>query len=331
MPDVPPTDDEVRYCEVLTSIVKRFARLAGLPEALIVARRIPQMSVDDEGNVLDYNRDDPLTTVATLVEQYEELFGDVAVALAQKATRPIAKAPALSPTVTAPMKILLVDDHVLFREGLVSLLDAQPDMKVVGGASCVQEAVELNRSLKPNLVLMDFGLPDGTGLDATKTILAESPNTTIVFLTVADDDERLFAAIRAGAMGYLFKSVRAAELLKTLRGVVRGEAGVSRASARRVLEEFSRLPPPPQNDPFENTDLTPREVELVRELARGATNSEIARRFVISENTVRNHVHNVLAKLHLHSRRDVVDYAHAHGLLNYSPNRPPQTPKSALG
>jgi DNA-binding NarL/FixJ family response regulator len=318
MPDVPSTE-EVRYCEVLTSIVKRFTRLVGAPEALAVARRIPQLSVDDEGNVLDYNRDDPLATVAMLIEQYEELFGNVAVTLAQQATQPIAKAPTLPPTVTTPMRILLVDDHILFREGLVSLIDAQPDMKVVGGASCVQEAVELHRTLKPNLVLMDFGLPDGTGLDATKTILAESPDTTIVFLTVADDDERLFAAIRAGAMGYLFKNVRAAELLKTLRGVVHGEAGVSRASARRVLEEFSRLPPPPQIDPFENTELTPRELELVRELARGATNNEIAQRFVISENTVRNHVHNVLAKLRLHSRRDVADYARAHGLISYSP------------
>ncbi len=166
---------------------------------------------------------------------------------------------------------------------------------------------------------MDFGLPDGTGLDATKIILDESPTTTIVFLTVADDDERLFAAIRAGAMGYLFKSVRATELVKTLRGVVQGEAGVSRACARRVLEEFSRLPPPPHIDPFENTELTPRELELVRELARGATNNEIAKRFVISENTVRNHVHNVLAKLRLHSRRDVADYARARGLIGYSP------------
>ncbi len=318
MPDMPPTD-EVRCGEVLTSIVKRFARLVGLPEALMVARRIPQMSVDDEGNVLSYNRADPLTTVAMLVEQYEELFGNAAVTLVQQATRPIARAPTLPPTVTAPMKILLVDDHVLFREGLVSLLDSQPDMKVIGGAGCVQEAVEMNRALKPNLVLMDFGLPDGTGLDATKTILAESPDTTIVFLTVAEDDDRLFAAIRAGAMGYLFKNVRASELVKTLRGVAHGEAGLSRASARHILEEFSRLPPPPQIDPFENTELTSRELELVRELARGATNNEIARRFVISENTVRNHVHNVLAKLRLHSRRDVADYARAHGLLCYSP------------
>jgi two-component system NarL family response regulator len=318
MPDVPPTQ-KVRYCEVLTSIVKRFVRLVGASEALAVARHIPHLTVDAEGNVLDYNKDDPLATVAMLIERYEELFGDAALTLAQQATRPVVKPPVLLPTAATPIKILLVDDHVLFREGLVSLLDAQPDMKVVGGAGSVQEAIEMNRALKPNLVLMDFGLPDGTGLDATKTILEETPTTTIVFLTVADDDERLFAAIRAGAMGYLFKSVRATELVKTLRGVVHGEAGVSRASARRVLEEFSRLPPPPHIDPFENTELTPRELELVRELARGATNTEIAKRFVISENTVRNHVHNVLAKLRLHSRRDVADYARAHGLIGYSP------------
>jgi len=168
--------------------------------------------------------------------------------------------------------------------------------------------------LKPALMLMDISLPDGDGLGATQAILAAQPNTKIVFLTVHDDDERLFAAIRVGAMGYLLKNVRATELLQCLRSVARGEAGISPAIARRILEEFSHTPPPRPVQSAQATELTAREREIVRELARGASNREIARKFVISENTVKNHVRNVLSKLRLRSRRDIADYAREHGL-----------------
>jgi DNA-binding NarL/FixJ family response regulator len=320
MPESAP-DESVRYREILTSIVKRFVRLVGASSALGLAGKIPLLSVDDEGNVLSYNQADPLGTITVLIDQYATVFGAAAVNLAQQAAQPLgeddeqilqeaglAALPAASPT-----GILLVDDHALFREGIAQLLNAQPDMTVVGQASTVREAVAKAGSLQPDIVLMDVTLPDGSGLDATHDILSKLPTVKIIFLTVHQDDNQLFAAIRAGAIGYLFKNVRTTELLKTLRSVARGEAGLSGAMARRILDEFSRLPQSPDTSP-----LTARELEIVQELANGATNREIADKFVISENTVKNHVRNVLSKLHLHSRRDIADYAKSRGLTNRS-------------
>jgi DNA-binding NarL/FixJ family response regulator len=320
MPESAP-DESVRYREILTSIVKRFVRLVGASLALGLAGKIPLLSVDDEGNVLSYNQADPLGTITVLIDQYATVFGAAAVNLAQQAAQPLgeddeqilqeaglAALPAASPT-----GILLVDDHALFREGIAQLLNAQPDMTVVGQASTVREAMAKAGSLQPDIVLMDVTLPDGSGLDATHDILSKLPTVKIIFLTVHEDDNQLFAAIRAGAIGYLFKNVRTTELLKTLRNVARGEPGLSGAMARRILDEFSRLPKSPDTSP-----LTARELEIVQELANGATNREIADKFVISENTVKNHVRNVLSKLHLHSRRDIADYAKSRGLTNRS-------------
>ena len=192
---------------------------------------------------------DPIGNVTRLVEQYQSAFGDTAVQLAHQATHPIVKEQAAillieagfePPPGTFVVRLLLVDDHVLFREGLISLLAPQPDFRVIGQAGSVQEAINAARTLRPDIILMDFTLPDGTGLEATQAILADMPDTKIVFLTVHDDDETLFAAIRAGAVGYLFKNTRATELLKRLRAVARGEAGISPAIARRILEEFSK-------------------------------------------------------------------------------------------
>lgn len=206
------------------------------------------------------------------------------------------------------MKILIVDDHVLFREGLASLLNAQADITVLGQASSVQEATTLANELQPDLVLMDFGLPDGTGLDATKVILAARPQTKIVFLTVHEDDERLFEAIRTGAKGYLLKNVHVSKLLAFLRGVERGEAALMPDMTNRILHEFVRLAEMPKQGPPEFEALSAREAEVVKQLATGATNQEIAERLFISENTVKNHVRNILAKLDLKSRRQVANY-----------------------
>lgn len=215
----------------------------------------------------------------------------------------------------APLSLLLVDDHVLFRQGLARLLDPQPDFKVVGEAGTVKQAVALTHELEPDIVLMDISLSDETGLDATRAIMADRPKTKIVFLTVHEDDESLFAAIRAGGIGYLPKSVGAAELISQLRGAGRGEAAISPVIARRILEEFSRLPSPEDSDASTLIQLTSREIEIIRAVASGATNHEIAERLVISEYTVKNHVKRVLAKLHLHSRRDAARYARRHGLV----------------
>jgi DNA-binding NarL/FixJ family response regulator len=162
------------------------------------------------------------------------------------------------------MKVLIVDDHVLFREGLVSLLKSQPDFEVVGQAGTVQETLAQVSLVCPDLILMDFSLPDGTGLDATRAILAEHPGIKIVFLTVYETDDKLLAAIRGGARGYLLKNVPIARLLAALRSVEKGEAALSRAMTSRLMEEFARTaggkPGPP--DGFER--LSRREMEVLR-------------------------------------------------------------------
>ncbi|MEK7323791.1 MAG: response regulator transcription factor [Chloroflexota bacterium] len=328
-PTVPPdpSAEDPRYREIITSIIKRFVRLVGAPAALNVARRIPHLSVDAEGNALGYNRDDPLDTITLLMDEYGSVFGDVAVTLAHQAAKPVAQsaddillaeAGLLPSSLPSPMRLLLVDDHILFREGLVGLISPQPDMKVVGQASSAKEAIALARDLKPDLILMDISMPDGSGIDAARVIMADAPTAKIMFLTVHSDDEQLFAAVRVGAVGYAFKNVRAAELLKSIRGIGRGEAAISRPIARRILDEFSRMTPQQQRpaEAHETVELTSREIEIVRELAQGASNREIAAKLVISENTVKNHVRNVLSKLRVRSRRDVADYARDHGLAS---------------
>jgi two-component system NarL family response regulator len=332
-PSVPPdpSAEDPRYREILASIIKRFVRLVGAQAAINVARRIPRLSVDAEGNVLDYNRDDPLDTITLLMDEFGSVFGDAAVTLAQQAAKPVAQsaddgllleAGLLLSSSSSPMRLLLVDDHVLFREGLVGLLTPQPDMKVVGQASSAKEAIALARDLKPDLILMDISMPDGSGIDAARVIMADVPTAKIMFLTVHSDDEQLFAAVRVGAVGYAFKNVRAAELLKSIRGIGRGEAAISRPIARRILDEFSRMTPQQQRpaEARDTVELTSREIEIVRELAQGASNREIAQKLVISENTVKNHVRNVLSKLRVRSRRDVADYARDHGLTSQRPD-----------
>jgi len=209
------------------------------------------------------------------------------------------------------MKILLVDDHTLFREGIAGLIRGQPDLEVAGQAASVQEAIELARDLKPNLILMDFGLPDGTGLEATQAILAERPETNIIFLTIHEEDDRLFAAIRSGAKGYLLKNVTVTDLLAALRGIEQGEAAISPVLTSRLMHEFARQAPQgglPRRDKL--NQLTLREVEVFEELATGATNQEIAERLFITENTVKNHVRNILGKLNLKNRREAASLIH---------------------
>ena len=317
-----PSTEEVSYRELLTSIVKRFARLAGMTAALNVARKVPQLSIDNNGNVLDYDIHNPLGIITLLIDQYEVLYGEVARTLARQAAKPLAavtddkllREAGLSDSPTIPIRILLVHDNTLFREGLVSLLEAQPDVRVVGQAGAMCEAIALTRTVLPHLVLMNMTLPDGTGIEATRAILAETPEIKVIVFTLHEDEEQLFEIIRAGAIGVLSTHIHAAELIKTLQGVMRGEAGISGITARRILDEFARLPPHLADEP---ATLTSREVQVLRELVSGASNQEIARRLVISENTVKNHVRNVLVKLHFHSRRQAADYARRHGLTSH--------------
>jgi DNA-binding NarL/FixJ family response regulator len=203
------------------------------------------------------------------------------------------------------MRILLVEDHILFQESLGRLLDAQPDVTVVGGATSVLEAVVKAREFKPDVILMDFTLPDGTGVGAAQTILAEQPTIKIIFLTIHEDDEKIFDAIRHGAVGYLPKNVTSTRLLAYLRGLERGEVAIQPEFTARILKEFAHMPKREEVTAEATAKLTPRQREILRELKTGATNRQIAARLVISEQTVKNHVSRILKKLSLKSRHEL--------------------------
>jgi len=211
-------------------------------------------------------------------------------------------------------KLLIVDDHVVLRDGLVSLIGPQPDFEVVGEAGTLNEAVTKAYELKPDLVLMDIGLPDGSGVDATKAILAQRPETDIVILTLHDSDEILMDAMRSGAKGYLLKSAPAVEVIASLRALARGEPALSRQMTGRVLAGLASEKHPLREQSPAIEQLTPRELEVLGELSRGATNGEIAERLYISVNTVKNHVHEILNKLDLNNRREAASFAIRHGL-----------------
>lgn len=210
---------------------------------------------------------------------------------------------------TASVRILIVDDHALLREGLAGLLDAQPDFEVVGEAANGQEAIARTSELMPDLVLMDVDMPVMDGLAATQAIKATLPYVTIVMLTVHDADEKLFGAIRAGAQGYLLKDIRAAELVEALRGLARGEAAISRRLATRLIQEFAQQGTPAA------MPLTPREKEILAMVAARQRNREIAEALFISEFTVKNHLRNILAKLHQRNRREAAAFAREWGLI----------------
>ena len=177
------------------------------------------------------------------------------------------------------IKLLIVDDHILLREGLVSLFTTQPGFDVVGEAGTVAEAISLSRDLKPNLILMDYGLPDGTGLEATQAILAEDPDTNIIFLTVHEAEDDLFAAIRSGAKGYLLKNIPVAKMIDAIKGMMRGEAPISREMTTHILAEFARNRHQESDITQKDQIFTPRELDVLQEVVTGASNKEIADNF----------------------------------------------------
>lgn len=199
------------------------------------------------------------------------------------------------------------------------MLDTQPDMTVLGESASMKEAVVKARKLKPDIILMDISLPDGNGVEAARQILAKQPDIKIVFLTVHEDDERLFEAIKSGGQGYLLKNMRTAELLDLLRGLKRGEAAISRQIASRIMIEFARMRTRLENITPDISDsdivLTNREIDVLKLVANGASNKEIAEELVVTESTVKNHMSNILNKLHLKNRREAAAYARRHGLI----------------
>lgn len=214
------------------------------------------------------------------------------------------------------VRTLVVDDHVLLRDGIVGILNKQPDFEVVAEAGSVAEALAAAQTHTPDLILMDYGLPDGTGLDATREILAAFPQTKIVLLTIHEEDDLLFAAVRSGANGYLLKNISAEELLRKLRGLSQGHAAISPDQTSRILSEFARTEPPAPPEPTGVELLTERELEVLQLLVAGASNKEIGLELHISVYTVKNHVHHILEKLNVSSRREAVDLALSRQLIN---------------
>lgn len=211
----------------------------------------------------------------------------------------------------AQIRILIADDHPVFRFGLSALLEAEDDTQVIGEATNGREAVSLAAELKPDVILMDLNMPDLSGLDATRQILMVNPEIGILVITMFDDDS-VFAAMRAGAKGYILKGAEGEETLRAIRAVANGEAIFSPTIARRMMQFLTQPPTATPDTPF--PELTAREYEVLTLIAEGLTNSAIAERLVISPKTVRNHVSNTFSKLQVADRAEAIIRAREAGL-----------------
>jgi len=217
-----------------------------------------------------------------------------------------------------PIRVLLVDDQTLVRMGFRMVLDAQDGVEVVGEAADGRIGIDMCRTLPPDVVLMDVRMPGTDGITATRRIVEECPQSRVIVLTTFDLDEYAFAALRAGASGFLLKDVGPPELLASIRAVAGGDAAISSRVSRRMLELFSqRLPSgPPAAGDEAVASLTPRELEILVAIARGLTNTEIGERLTVAESTVKTHVGRVLMKLGLRDRVHAVIFAYEHGLAS---------------
>jgi DNA-binding NarL/FixJ family response regulator len=220
----------------------------------------------------------------------------------------------------AQIRVLIADDHALFRHGLEQALAAEPGIEVVGAAVDGIAATEQALALDPDVVLMDVRMPGRTGVEAAEQILDARPDAKIVMLTGSDDEQDLFAAVRAGAAGYLLKEVSIDEVAGAVRAAYRGEGLVAPSLVANLLREFTVLSRRIEDDDASGGEpkLTDREVEVLRLVARGMSNKEIAGQLVIAENTVKNHVRNILEKLRLRSRTEAAMYAVREKLIEAS-------------
>jgi DNA-binding NarL/FixJ family response regulator len=213
------------------------------------------------------------------------------------------------------IRVVVADDQALVRGGFRMILDAQKDIAVVGEAGDGREALEKARELEPDVVLMDIRMPELDGLEATRRLLAGDGRARVLILTTFDADEYVYEAMKAGASGFLLKDVRPEQLAEAVRVVAAGDALLAPAIMRRLIEQFVRRPPPGSDKPVELADLTQRELEVLKLVARGLSNAEIAARLSVSEATVKTHVTHLLMKLDLRDRVQAVVLAYESGLV----------------
>jgi NarL family two-component system response regulator LiaR len=213
---------------------------------------------------------------------------------------------------TSPIRVLIADDHAILRKGIRALLGTEPDIEVVGETADGLETVAQAESLRPDVILMDLVMPKMDGIEATRRITSEQPGIRILVLTSFAADDKVFPAIKAGALGYILKDSGPAELVQAIHQVYQGQPSLEPSIALKMLQELSHTPQrPPTPDP-----LSEREMEVLRLLAQGKSNREIAEQLVITELTVRTHVSNILGKLHLASRTQAALYALKEGLAS---------------
>ena len=221
-----------------------------------------------------------------------------------------------------PIRTMIVDDHALFRRGLEMVLDEEGDIELVGQASDGTEAVEKAAESLPDVVLMDIRMPRSSGIEACRAMKEAAPSAKIVILTISDEEEDLFEAIRAGASGYLLKDIPLDEVADTVRAVYGGQSLINPSMAGKLLTEFATLAKrEADTDPTQEVPaprLTEREMQVLKLVARGMNNRDIAKELFISENTVKNHVRNILEKLQIHSRMEAVMVAVREKLIEFS-------------
>jgi DNA-binding NarL/FixJ family response regulator len=219
-----------------------------------------------------------------------------------------------------PIRVLIVDDHALFRRGLEMVLAEEADIELVGEASDGAEAVEKADEALPDVVLMDIRMPRSSGIEACRAMKDVAPSTKIVMLTISDEEEDLFEAIRAGASGYLLKDIPYDEVADVVRAVHDGQSLINPSMAAKLLTEFAALAKRDESERSERVPaprLTDREIEVLKLVARGMNNRDIAKELFISENTVKNHVRNILEKLQIHSRMEAVMIAVRENLIEF--------------
>ncbi len=218
------------------------------------------------------------------------------------------------------IRVVVVDDHQLFRKGVIGILQSDDESEVIGEAGNGKEAIAVVQKCIPEVLIMDLAMPIMNGMEATRKLREADLNTKILILTVNEEERSLFEAVKVGAQGYVIKTIDPDDLIRAVKGVAAGEAVMPSNLALRILSEMSKPKPHPMAD--EGVEpLTAREIEVLRELGTGASNRDIAKRLYISENTVRNHVRNILDKLHVSNRVEAATYAVREGLVYEDDNR----------